>query len=220
MSHLNIDRLMSVRGIDRQEAERILGEPALVEALITSGDIIPHSQEVVSMPGVQSQLLSIGCDPTREVCPYIPPNGLIGGTLPAGIVAPDWRELTRIVIDRIMGGFGGGTSPAPLQGPVILGPETGTPGLWPSGGPQGPVGGIGGCVPCRKPKVGFITMPNGLPGCPTGYHPEKSGKPYCVRNRRMNSLNPRALSRATRRVGGFARAVKRARTLKKVCRSL
>jgi len=63
-------------------------------------------------------------------------------------------------------------------------------------------------------------MPNGFPGCPTGYHPEKAGKAYCVRNRRMNPLNPRALSRATRRVGGFARAVKRARTLKKVCKSL
>ncbi len=221
MSHLNIDRLMAARGIDRQEAERILGDPALVDALILTGDIGLHTAEVTALPGISASLLTSGCDPTREVCPFIPTTSpLIGGTMPAGIVAPNWQELTRIAIDRIMAGFGGPTSTTLQEGPLVLPEISGTPGLFPPGGLQGPVGGSGGCVPCRKPKVGFIVMPNGLPGCPSGYHPEKSGKPYCVRNRRMNSLNPRALSRATRRVGGFARAVKRARTLKKVCRSL
>jgi len=77
---------------------------------------------------------------------------------------------------------------------------------------------LSGTIP--RGGVPYISMPDGTTGCPSGYHPEKQGKGYCVRNRRMNSLNPRALSRASRRVGGFARAVKRARTLKKVCRSL
>ena len=66
----------------------------------------------------------------------------------------------------------------------------------------------------------YVNLADGTVGCISGYHPEKSGRGYCVRNRRMNALNPRALSRASRRVGGFARAVKRARTLKKICRSL
>lgn len=77
---------------------------------------------------------------------------------------------------------------------------------------------LSGTLP--RGATAFIQLPNGTTGCPSGYHPEKQDKPYCVRNRRMNALNPRALSRASRRVGGFARAVKRARTLKKVCKSL
>ena len=62
--------------------------------------------------------------------------------------------------------------------------------------------------------------PNGLPECPQGFHFHKGHGRWCVHNRRMNSLNPRALSRASRRIGGFARAVKRARTIKRVCKSL
>ncbi len=221
MSHLNIDRLMARRGIDRQEALRILGDPGLVDQLILTGDIPAHISEAVAMPGIASTSISFGCDPTREVCPYIPPtNGLImPGTVPAGIVAPNWQEWIRMAIDTWQNRPGESVPIAgPPPGPLVLGQGSGTPGLFPPGGLEGITN--GGCVPCRKPKVQFIRLPNGLPGCPSGYHPEKSGKPYCVRNRRMNSLNPRALSRASRRVGGFARAVKRARTLKQVCRSL
>jgi len=217
MSDTNTDRLMAVRGIDQEEALRILGDPGLVRALTISGDILSHSQEVVRMPGVQSSMLGPwpgGCNPLTEVCPPVGSvaSPLINAQLPGGIVT-DWGPLIREVIDRVLGGSDPGSGLQP-RFPNTTGP----PGQYPV--PIGPGTGVAGCVPCQRPKVGFITMPNGLPGCPTGYHPEKSGKPYCVRNRRMNSLNPRALSRATRRVGGFARAVKRARTLKKVCRSL
>jgi len=45
--------------------------------------------------------------------------------------------------------------------------------------------------------------------CPVGYHMEKSGKGYCVRNRRMNIANPRALRRGMRRVAGFEKLAKR-----------
>jgi len=134
--------------------------------------------------------------------------------IPGGVGSTvNWPETIRDLIDKWWTG-----GPQPFQeGPLVLPPGSPTPGLFPPGGLQAPVpGGLartGG-------RAQFITMPNGLPGCPTGYHPEKSGQPYCVRNRRMNPLNPRALSRATRRVGGFARAVKRARTLKKICRTL
>jgi len=45
--------------------------------------------------------------------------------------------------------------------------------------------------------------------CPCGFHPEKSGKGYCVRNRRMNVANPRALRRGMRRVSGFEKLARR-----------
>ncbi len=86
----------------------------------------------------------------------------------------------------------------------------------------------GGKVPVPTPR-GRIPIPvpipdifgifNGdaggaCPGCCKGKHIAKTkdendpsfGK--CVTNRRMNSLNPRALRRATRRLKGFERAVK------------
>lgn len=164
------------------------------------------------MPGVSPTLLQ---QPQSLSLPSFIPSPVPTG-MPGGVVT-DWGGLIRTGIDVLLGRLGGTeTLPAPLQGPLVLPPGSPTPGLFPPGGLQGPLPAgvaVGGRVP-------FITMPNGLAGCPSGYHPEKSGKPYCVRNRRMNPLNPRALSRATRRVGGFARAVKRARTIKKVCRSL
>lgn len=217
MSHLQIDRLMASRGIDREEALRILGDPGLVDKLILSGDLLPHATEVTAMPGISALSLQSGCDPSREVCPYIgPTSGMIQTGMPGGLVT-DWGGLIRTMIDRFLGPGSTGGSGLQQPGPLVLPPGSQTPGLFPPGGLQIPIppGGLS-----RGGRAPFITMPNGLPGCPTGYHPEKSGKAYCVRNRRMNPLNPRALSRATRRVGGFARAVKRARTLKKVCRSL
>jgi hypothetical protein len=51
--------------------------------------------------------------------------------------------------------------------------------------------------------------------CPPGFHPNKSDGPrgpkgsYCVRNRRMNPLNPRALRRALRRSEDFEAIAKR-----------
>jgi len=152
------------------------------------------------------------------VTPFISTPGIAGpiatgGLMPGGIVAPFTAEIVRALIDRFIGGGGSALVP---QEPVSGGLMLPTPGSL--GGPlalpsPGGLSRFGGRTP-------FITMPNGLPGCPSGYHPEKQGKPFCVRNRRMNPLNPRALSRATRRVGGFARAVKRARTIKRVCASL
>jgi len=69
------------------------------------------------------------------------------------------------------------------------------------------------------PTRGSVAPVNGC--CPKGYHMEKSGKPYCVRNRRRNVGNARALRRAISRVQGFeglfrkAFAVKGAVTVKK-----
>lgn len=46
--------------------------------------------------------------------------------------------------------------------------------------------------------------------CPTGYHLAKDGSGRCVRNRRMNPANPKALRRAMRRTDGFVKLAKRA----------
>lgn len=160
---------------------------------------------VSAMPGGFQFVAGPGTPGFAPIDQLMIPGG-VGSTM-------NWPALIREGIDAW---FGGNVSPF-QEGPLVLPPQSPTPGLFPPGGLQGPlptaIGRTGG-------RAAFITMPNGLPGCPSGYHPEKSGKRYCVRNRRMNPLNPRALSRATRRVGGFARAVKRARTLKKICRTL
>jgi len=164
------------------------------------------------MPGTFKFIAGPGTEGFAPIDPLVPmTNSLM---IPGGVGSTvNWPEVVRTEIDRWLGSGGNGSSLTendPIGGGLMR-PEV--------GGQQIPVVSpqlirrTGGRAP-------FIRMPNGLPGCPTGYHPEKSGEPYCVRNRRMNPLNPRALSRATRRVGGFARAVKRARTLKKICRTL
>jgi len=80
----------------------------------------------------------------------------------------------------------------------------------PTNGRSGPGFTLGGAIP---PTNGCLPNP-----CCRGQHLNKSrtcaGEPpgsKCVSNRRMNSLNPRALRRATRRLKGFERAVKSTR---------
>lgn len=73
-----------------------------------------------------------------------------------------------------------------------------------------------GRVPTGRGRIP-IPIPIPLPGdifggdqeCPRGFHKAKDGSGRCVRNRRMNSLNPRALNRSLRRIEGFQRFVKR-----------
>jgi len=61
--------------------------------------------------------------------------------------------------------------------------------------------------------------------CCKGFHIAKTKDPNspsfgkCVRNRRMNSLNPKALRRSTRRLSSFNRMAKNTqRELRKLCR--
>jgi len=149
--------------------------------------------------------------PTPPPTPIPQPGSTL--MIPGGVGSTiDWGNIIRDWIDKqfFSGDDNGGVTgpPAVIPPPIDPGLMTPIPGTFP----------VLGCAP--RPKVQYIALPDGTVGCPSGYHPEKSGKGYCVRNRRMNPLNPRALARAGRRVGGFARAVKRARTLKQVCRSL
>ena len=55
---------------------------------------------------------------------------------------------------------------------------------------------------------GVSTM-DGTGCCPRGFHLSKDGSGRCVRNRRMNVANPRALRRSMRRVQGFEKLARR-----------
>ena len=63
---------------------------------------------------------------------------------------------------------------------------------------------MGQCLPGPAgPTRGSVMPTNGC--CPAGFHLEKAGRGYCVRNRRMNVTNPRALRRSISREKGFQR---------------
>lgn len=67
--------------------------------------------------------------------------------------------------------------------------------------------GTGACGLASGPTRGSVQMLGGC--CPAGYHPVKTGMNYCVRNRRMNVANPRALRKGMRRVQGFEKLARR-----------
>ncbi len=62
-------------------------------------------------------------------------------------------------------------------------------------------------------KPGMSGMENlggaGTGCCPRGFHLDKATGTRCVRNRRMNVANPRALRRSMRRVQGFEKLARR-----------
>ncbi len=59
--------------------------------------------------------------------------------------------------------------------------------------------------------AGFVGAQQAAGACAAGYHPRKDKRlPFkCVRNRRMNIANPRALRRGMRRVKGFEKLARR-----------
>ena len=111
----------------------------------------------------------------------------------------------------------GSQKPAPpqFQLPGIVGGAVSFPGGMSVSGafqPQGRLPPFTAAGPGVLPSGGQRTQPrvapmNGM--CPTGYHFVKSGEGYCVRNRRMNVANPRALRRGMRRVQGFEKLARR-----------
>lgn len=96
---------------------------------------------------------------------------------------------------------------------VAVATTRGTQAIIPGGG------GGGGESPNYAEGVGAgapgMVMMGAKGMCPPGYHPNKSDSikgpkgSYCVRNRRMNPLNPRALRRALRRSEDFEQIAKR-----------
>lgn len=79
-------------------------------------------------------------------------------------------------------------------------------------------------VPSPVPGIRGVTqrfIPGGASGyqcpsgstrgdCESGYHLDKTTRSKCVRNRKVNYTNPRALSRASKRLDGFVTVARRA----------
>jgi len=96
---------------------------------------------------------------------------------------------------------------APAVGPPAAPPVPGA-GAFPGAGygiPAAVGAAVGGAVAGYQGQA----IAGGV--CPAGYHPRKDRRlPFkCVRNRRMNIANPRALRRGMRRVKGFEKLARR-----------
>jgi len=92
--------------------------------------------------------------------------------------------------------------------PVPAAPPVPGAGAFPGAGygiPAAVGAGIGGAIAGYQGQA----VAGGV--CPAGYHPRKDKRlPFkCVRNRRMNIANPRALRRGMRRVKGFEKLARR-----------
>ena len=73
-----------------------------------------------------------------------------------------------------------------------------------------PVPQFAGTPMARARATGMENLGAGGTGCcPRGYHLAKDGSGRCVRNRRMNIANPKALRRSMRRVQGFEKLARR-----------
>jgi len=120
-----------------------------------------------------------------------PIGGIIGGGLLGGRSTPPIMQVQKPMPAR-SSQFNIG--PIQARGTQFFPPVpqfTGQALTIPGGGaPFGGAAGVAGC-------------------CPRGYHLAKDGSGRCVRNRRMNVANPRALRRSMRRVQGFEKLARR-----------
>lgn len=114
-------------------------------------------------------------------------GSVIGG--PAGVVGSVIKRVT------------GGSRPAapPVRG--LARPTGGIPSI--------PTPGIVGAAQRLVPG-GASGYQSGGCGCGTGHHMDKATGTRCVKNRKTNYTNPKALSRATKRVDGFVTVAKKA----------
>lgn len=145
-----------------------------------------------------------------------------------GFLSSLWKGIKKVAIP-IVGGLIGGPIGAIVAGaagrtPAVQAPGAGFPGVgmgftmaappgwrFPSGYDKGG-GAKGPSMPGWVPPLATQAMINGCPpggACPTGFHPDKRTGTKCVRNRRMNVANPRALRRSMRRVQGFEKLARR-----------
>lgn len=79
--------------------------------------------------------------------------------------------------------------------------------------PRGPIPSIGPVsgMTINERRTAFGGMPTCASGaCAPGYHLDKTLGVKCVRNRRTNYTNPRALSRAAKRLDGFVGVARKA----------
>lgn len=76
--------------------------------------------------------------------------------------------------------------------------------------PAQPVPGLTGIAQRMVPGGASGYQCGGGNPCESGYHLDKTDHVKCVRNRRTNYANPRALSRATKRLDGFVTIARKA----------
>lgn len=145
-----------------------------------------------------------------------------------GFLSSLWKGIKKVAafipgpigaIARVAGAVGAGVAgvkllePPPSQFPMVRPSSFPGQGFGPGAGARGPAmprfvpPGTGAGGRATGPTRGSVAMVDGC--CPQGYHPEKSGRGYCVRNRRMNVGNARALRRGMRRVQGFEKLARR-----------
>jgi len=145
-----------------------------------------------------------------------------------GFLSSLWKGIKKVAVP-IIGGLIGGPIGAVVAGAAGRTPPTQPPGAgFPGVGlgfqvavppgwkfPQAMNGGAGargpsmpGWVPPTVPAGAYGSCPPGS-ACPTGFHLDKRTGTRCVRNRRMNIANPRALRRSMRRVAGFEKLARR-----------
>jgi len=131
--------------------------------------------------------------------------GAIAGAVARRVVAPLARKAGRWIGRQTVGGLIGRTAGAAATAATVVsvGREVMRPG------------------PGRPIEIDVRNMlPGGEPmisrgDCPPGYHLNKADGPkgakgtYCVKNRRMNPLNPRALKRGLRRAEDFEKFARR-----------
>lgn len=113
------------------------------------------------------------------------------------------------------GGGGGGAAPTPFaQGPTGIMQSNPLPGIQIGTNTYNPMNILPGGKPFKQPTHSVLAAP-GVCAMGRGYHVIRhQGKygpagSYCVRNRHMNPLNPRALKRALRRAEKFEHFARR-----------
>ena len=144
-----------------------------------------------------------------------------------GFLSGLWKGIKKIaapVIGFALGGPAGAALGSALGGgrtPPIMAPQAKPTPRYSSQFQLGPISARGTQFYPPVPQLPYAPMrtsrapgAGGVPMaaagcCPVGYHLAKDGSGRCVRNRRMNVANPRALRRSMRRVQGFEKLAKR-----------
>jgi len=116
-------------------------------------------------------------------------------------------KIARPVLGAAIGGPIGGLITGAATG-IAIGTALVPAGAVPAAPPSMP--GVGLIQPVVAGVVQGALAGRALGGaCPSGYHPDKRTGTRCVRNRRMNVANPRALRRSMRRVKGFEKLARK-----------
>ena len=122
------------------------------------------------------------------------------------IIKPLWKKVVKPALGYALGGAIVGEVLTPGTVPVPAAPPVPGAAAFPGGGLIPAAGQfVGGAL------AGYQGAVSTAGACPAGYHLRKDRRlpPKCVRNRRMNIANPRALRRGMRRVKGFEKLARR-----------